>query len=60
MILDNRRIMWFMPNNFYGCVRHETCGSEDCYKIAKLETKITSHGHRLKDIDDVQICSKRS
>ena len=22
-----------MPRNFYGCFRHETCGSEDCSKI---------------------------
>ena len=47
MILDNRRItirevaddvgkiVRLMTSNFYGCFRHETCGSEDCSKIAK-------------------------
>ena len=25
-----------MPNNFYGCFRHETFGSGDCSKIAKF------------------------
>ena len=24
-----------MPSNFYGCSRHETYGSKDCFKIAK-------------------------
>ena len=40
MFLDNRRItirkvaddVRVMPSNFYGCFRHETCGSADCSK----------------------------
>ena len=28
-----------MPSNYYGCFRHETCGSEDCFKIAKFWAK---------------------
>ena len=39
---------------FYGCYRHETCGSEDCSRIAKFCAKTTSHGHRSGDVDDVQ------
>ena len=31
-----------MPNNFYGCFRHETCVSEDCCRIAKFLVKTTS------------------
>ena len=33
-------MMWayrqLMPSNFYGCFRHEMCGSKDCSKIAKF------------------------
>ena len=36
-----------MTRNFYVPFRHETCGSEDCSKIA-------SHAHRSGDVDDVQ------
>ena len=25
-----------MPSNFYGCFRHETCGSEDCSTIREV------------------------
>ena len=28
-----------MPSNFYECFTHETCGSEDCCKIAKILNK---------------------
>ena len=31
-----------MPSNFYEYFRHETFGSEDCSKIAKFWSKITS------------------
>ena len=67
MILDNRRItiretscwwcwhiVWLMSSNFYGCFRHKTCSSESGFKIIKLWTKTTSHGHRSGDVDDVQ------
>ena len=57
MSLDNRRITikscWWcwhivrlMSRNFYWCFRHETCGSEVCFKIAKFWAKITSIGHK--------------
>ena len=60
MILDNRRMstrirkvdddVGIWPNNFYGCFKHETCGSEDCSKICKILSKNkiawTSHGHQ--------------
>ena len=45
MLFDNRRItirevaedvVRFMPSNFCKCFRHETCSSEDCFKIAKF------------------------
>ena len=43
----------------YVCMfRHEACGSEACYKIAKFWAKTTSHGHRSGDVDDVQPQSK--
>lgn len=28
-----------MPNTFYGCFRHETCGGEDCSKTKNFEQK---------------------
>ena len=37
-----------MPSNFYGCLRHEMCCSEDCSKITKFWAKTTSHGYRRK------------
>ena len=43
-----------MPNKFYGCIRHEPWGSEDCSKIAKFWAKTISHGHRSGDVNDVQ------
>ena len=43
-----------MPSNSYGCFRHETCGSDDCFKIAKFLAKTTLHGHRSGDVDNVQ------
>ena len=36
-----------MPSKLYGCFRHETCVSEDCFKIAK------------GDVDDVQDLLKK-
>ena len=36
-------------SNFYGCFRHETCGSKDCSKIAKFSAG---------DVDDVQLRSR--
>ena len=46
MILYNRRMtireladdvgISFMPRNFYGSFRHETCVNEDCSKSAKF------------------------
>ena len=41
MILGNRQIrgwdiVWLMSSNYYGCFRHELCGSEDYSKIAKF------------------------
>ena len=39
---------------FFGCFRHETCGSNDCFKIAKFSAKTTWHVHRLADVNDVQ------
>ena len=43
---------------FTDVLRHETCGSECCSKIAKLLAKTTSHGHCSGDVDDVQRRSK--
>ena len=59
MSLDNRRIttievVLLMPSNFYGCCRHETCGSEDGCKTAKFWAKTTSRGQYSEDVDDVQ------
>ena len=47
MILDNREItirevandVRLMPRNFYGCFRHETCGSEDYSKLLNFVQK---------------------
>ena len=38
--------------------RHETCGSEDCCKIAKFWVKATSQGHCSWGVDDVQRWSR--
>ena len=43
-----------MPSNFYGCLRHETCDSEDCSKIAQFWAKPKSHGLWSENVDDVQ------
>ena len=48
-----------MPCKFYGCFRHETCGREDCSKIAKFWVKTTSHGYRLGMLT-FKICFKIS
>ena len=42
-----------MPNYFYGCFRHEVCGSEDCSKIATFWAKTTSQGHCSGDDPDL-------
>ena len=66
MILDNRRITFRevaddVGISFGSCqaiftddLGKKSCGSEDCFKIAKFWAKTTSHGHRLGDVDDVQ------
>ena len=41
-----------MLSNFYGYISYETCGSEDCAKIAKFWAKTTSHGYRSGDVND--------
>ena len=48
--VNNRCKHWSSEEN----KRHETCVSEDCFKIAKFWIKTTSHGHRSGDVDDVQ------
>ena len=39
--------------NFYGCYRHESCGGENCSKIAKILSKNNVGGHRSGDVGDV-------
>ena len=43
-----------MSSNFYGCFRHEKCGSEDCSKMVKFWAKLTSQEYRSGDVDDFQ------
>ena len=47
-----------MPKNFYGCFRHETCGSKDSSKIAKFLAKTTSLRRCWRRWTRIQICSK--
>ena len=47
-----------LPSNFYGRFKDETCGSEDFFKIAQFYAKTTSHGHRLRDVDDADLLKK--
>ena len=45
-------MVWPRPSNFYGCFKHETCGSEDYFEIAIYLAKATSHENHSRDIDD--------
>ena len=51
-------IKWFeiivRSYQFYGCFGHETCVNEDCFKIAEIKAKTTSHRHSWGNIDQVQ------
>ena len=42
---ENIEATWrLLPSNIYGCFWHEICGNENCSKVAKFLTKLTSYG----------------